>query len=590
MTLSDQVEAPIAGGAAAALAGAPAPRPEGRRSWRRPSGVTVLVLVLLVGLVAGPVAMVFFGALQSSAPGMPDNTFSLDAVYRVYISGEYYASLVGTLIMAVSVAGLAVIFGGLAAWFLVRVAVPFRRIWEFGLILPLFLSPFVGALAWMALGSPRSGMINVNLRWMLGTDATFVDIMNLPGAIFVMLLFYIPYAYLLISSALKNMDPSLEEASYMNGRGAFETARRVTFPIMRPSIVAAFFFVAVLATGVFVIPAILAPSTPYSPLAVEVYRAVTVFPSRPPVGAALGTLLFWFTLGGVYLYRRSVRNANRFVTVGARGTRPRLVKLPVGRHIAAVVLGLYVLLAAVLPYLTLIVIALSPYVIPDLRQLSLTFDGIVEVWQRPDVFTAFLNTTWLGLVVPTVTVIIGLGVAYVVVREKGKLGAVVDYLATFPIAVPGIVFATGVLWMYVRSPIYATVILVMVALVGAFIAQASRFTTAGLIQIDKSLEEAARMNGAGKLRTIATVTFPLLRPALLAAWTLLFVFATREVNEAVILSGPTSRPLSVLAWNYMETGSIRNAAVVGLFLTLFMAVGILFARYVLRVRLDSSAL
>ena len=70
------------------------------------------------------------------------------------------------------------------------------------------------------------------------------------------------------------------------------------------------------------------------------------------------------------------------------------------------------------------------------------------------------------------------------------------------------------------------------------------------------------MNGAGKLRTIFTVTFPLLRPALLSAWTLLFVFATREVNEAVILSGPRSRPLSVLAWNYVEQGSIRNAAVV----------------------------
>ena len=67
------------------------------------------------------------------------------------------------------------------------------------------------------------------------------------------------------------------------------------------------------------------------------------------------------------------------------------------------------------------------------------------------------------------------------------------------------------------------------------------------------------MNGAGKLRTIGTVTLPLLRPALLSAWSLLFVFATREVNEAVILSGPKSRPLAVLAWNYVEQGSIRNA-------------------------------
>ena len=534
--------------------------------------------------------MVFVGALQSDAPGLPGNTFSLDAVYLVYISGEYYGSLIGTLIMAVSVAALSVVVGGLAAWFLTRVNVPFRRLWEFGLILPLFLSPFVGALAWLMLAAPNSGMINVNLRWMLNTDATFVDIMTLPGVIVVLLLFYIPYAYLFISSVLKNMDTSLEEASYMNGRGSFATALRVTLPIMRPALVASFFFVAVLATGVFVIPAVLGLNTSFSPLAVEVYRAVTVFPARPPVGAALGTLLFWFTLGGVYLYRRSVRNANRFVTVSARGTRPRLVKLRAGHYVAATCFGLYAFLAAVLPYSVLVIMALTPFAITDFRRMAFSFDGIVSVLQRPDVLTALGNTLWLGLLVPTLTVMVGLGVAYIVVREQGRLGAIIDYLGTFPIAVPGIVFATGIVWMYVRSPIYATVILVMIALIGACIPQAARFASAGLIQIDKSLEDAARMNGAGKLRTIGTVTLPLLRPALLSAWSLLFVFATREVNEAVILSGPKSRPLAVLAWNYVEQGSIRNAAVVGLFLTIVMALGILFAKFVLRAKLDSSNL
>jgi len=567
----------------------PAAAPPGRARWRRPSGTATLMLIVLLGLVAGPVAMVFVGALQSSAPGLPDNTFSLDAVYSVYLSGDYYASLVGTLIMAVGVAGISVVLAALAAWFLVRVDVPLRRVWEFGLILPLFLSPLVGALAWSLLGAPRSGIINVNLRWLLNTDATFVNVMTLPGAIFVMILFFAPYAYLLISAALKNMDPALEEASYMNGRGVFSTALRVTFPMMRPALVAAFFFVAVLATGVFVIPAVLALDSGYSPLAVEVYRAMTVFPARPPVAAALGTLLFWFTLAGVYLYRRSVRHASRYITVGARGTRPRLVKLPVGRLVASVVFAIYMLLAAVLPYLTLVIVSLTPYAVTDLRRLEFTFDGVVEIWSRPDVATAFTNTMWLALIVPTLTVLVGLGVGYVVIRERGRIGALIDYLATFPIAVPGIVFATGVLWLYVRSPIYATILLVAIALIGAYIPHAARFSTAGLLQIDRSLEEAARMNGAGKLRTIRTITLPLLRPALLSAWTLLFIFTTREVNEAVILSGPTSRPLAVLAWNYMETGSVRNAAIVGLFLTVVMAVGILFARVILRVRLDSSS-
>jgi len=591
MTLLDRPGASAPEGTVTEMVSVPSGRPR-RTRLRPPSALAIVIVLLLLGLVAGPVLMVFVGALQSEAPGLPDNHFSLDAVYRVYLSGEFYGSLVGTLAMAIITAALSVVFGGVAAWFLTRVAVPLRRVWEFGLILPLFLSPFVGALAWLLLAAPNSGMINVNLRWMLGLDqdAVFVNIMTLPGVIFVMLLFYVPYAYLFISAALRNMDPSLEEASSMNGRGTLATALRVTLPMMRPAIVASFFFVAVLATGVFVIPAVLGLNTSFSPLAVEVYRAMTVFPADPPTAAALGTLLFWFTLIGVFLYRRSVRNANRYVTLSARATRPRPVKLPVGRWVAAAVFAIYVLLAAVLPYITLILMSLTPFAITDLRRIRLSLDGIVQVWQRPDVATAFGNTVLLGIVVPTIVVIIGLGISYVVVRERGRFGALIDYLGTFPIAVPGIVFATGVLWLYVRTPVYATIFVVMIALIGAYMPQGARFASAGLIQIDRSLEEAARMNGASKLRMLFTVTFPLLRPSLLSAWTLLFVFATREVNEAVILSGPKSRPLSVLAWNYAEQGSLQQAAVVGLFLTVVMAVGILFARFVLRAKLDSSNL
>ena len=163
-------------------------------------------------------------------------------------------------------------------------------------------------------------------------------------------------------------------------------------------------------------------------------------------------------------------------------------------------------------------------------------------------------------------------------------------MSTIPIAVPGIVFASGIVWLYVRSTLYGSIALIVIALIGVYVPQASRFASAGLIQIDKSLEEAARMSGAGKVRVIRTVTFPLIRPSLLSAWILLFVFAMREVNETVIIAGPRSRPLSVLAYNFIEAGSIRNSAVVGLLLTVVMVAGVLIARFAFRVRLDSSNL
>lgn len=593
MTLEETGRAETPPSAPAAAAGAPVD-PAGRRAPRErriPSVLALGVLVLLAGLVVGPVATVFYGALQSEGPGLAESTFTLDAVIRVYTGSSYLASLFGSLALALSVAALAVVVGGLTAWLLARTDAPWKGALELGVIVPLFLSPFVGAVAWSMLAAPRSGMINVNLRWMLGDpDRTFVDITTFVGVMFVMLLYYVPYAYLLVSSALKNMDPALEEASYMNGRGVVATAFRVTLPIVRPSLAAAFFFVAVLATGVFAIPAVLGLDAGFTPLAVQVYRATTVFPANPPVGAAIGTMLFWFTLAGIFFYRRAIRNGNRYVTVGARGTRPRLIRLGWKKIPVVALFVIYAVLATILPYTALVLMALTPFAQTDLRQLELGLDNFVEVATTPDVLNAFGNTMWLGLLVPTLTVLLGLAVAYVVVRERGRLGAVIDYVSTIPIAVPGIVFAAGIVWLYVRSPFYGTIALIVTALIGVYVPQASRFAAAGLIQVDRALEEAGRMSGAGKLRVIRTITFPLIRPSLLSAWILLFVFAMREVNETVIIAGPRSRPLAVLAYNFIEAGAIRNSAVVGLLLTLVMILGVVIARIVFRVRLSSTNL
>jgi iron(III) transport system permease protein len=579
----DPAIAPASAGGLAAVG-----RPE-RNGRRAPSALAWAVLVFLLGLVVGPVATVFYGAFQSQGPGMIGNTFSLRAVTRVYGSTKYLSSLFGSLTLALTVAALSVVVGGVAAWLLARTDVRGRGLLEFGVIVPLFMSPFVGAVAWSMLAAPRSGMINVNLQWMLHTSRVFVDITTFHGVVFVMLLYYVPYAYLLVSSALRNMDPSLEEASYMSGRGVVATALKVTLPIMRPSLAAAFFFVAVLATGVFAIPSVLELNA-FTPLSVQVYRSTTVFPANPPAGAAIGTLLFWFTLAGIYFYRRAMRNGSRYVTVSARGTRPRVIRLGWKKVPVTVGFALYALLSTVLPYVALVLMALTPYAITDFRKMSLSFNNFLEVADTPDVLHSLANSLWLGFLVPTITVVLGMAVAYVVVRERGWLGGLIDYVSTIPIAVPGIVFASGIVWLYVRSTLYGSIALIVVALIGVYVPQASRFASAGLIQIDKSLEEAGRMQGAGKLRVIRTITFPLLRPSLLSAWILLFVFAMREVNETVIIAGPRSRPLSVLAYNFIEAGSIRNSAVVGLLLTVVMVAGVLIARIAFRVRLDSSNL
>jgi len=564
-----------------------------RTAKRMPaSPLAIVTLIILLGLVVAPLIMVFYGAFQSGAPGLPKTTWSIKAILAVYTTPTYIWPLIGTLILAVVTALISVALGTLFAWLIARTNVFLRRTLEWGIIVPLFISPFIGAVAWNILGAPRAGMINSNLRWMLGLqdDAQIVNISTLPGVVFVMMLYFMPYAYLLVSSSLRNMDPGLEEASYMNGRGVAATAFRVTLPIVRPALTAAFFMIAILATGVYTIPLALGVNTGFAPLGLLVYLKNTQYPTNQPLAAAIGTLMFWFTLLGIYFYRRAIRNGRRYVTLAGKATRQRPVRLGWARWPATVLIAIYGLLAAVLPYIALILMALTPYAITDLRKIQASFDGFVRVLASIDTWHALLNTVWIGLIAPTIAVIIASAVAYVIIRQRGRLGGTLDYLSTFPVAVPAIVFATGMLWLYIRTPLYATVLTLALALVAGFMPTATRFISTGLMQIDPSLEEAARMSGASRFRAAFTITIPLIRPAILSAWSLLFIFASREVNETVLLATPNTRPLAVLAWNDLDANDPAAAAVASILLTVFMVVGILISRFVFRTRLDSSNL
>ncbi|MRH28509.1 ABC transporter permease subunit [Microbacterium sp. SYP-A9085] len=564
--------------------------PGARRARTYPYLVWPVLAVLMI-LIAVPVVAMFYGAVQDGNLGSPKGTsFSLRALVEVYLGWPYISTLLGTVGLALAVALLSTAIGSLFAWIMSRTDVRLRKFFELTVIAPLFLSPFIGAIAWMTLGAPKSGMLNVNLRHLFGADFTLIDVMNVPGMIFVMTMYYVPYGYLLVGAALRNMDPSLEDASYINGNGHLRTAFRVTLPLVRPAMAAAFFFIAVLSTGVFSVPGVLGGRDGFVPLAVRIYRATEVFPSDYAVAASIGTMLFLVTIIGVFFYRRAVANAARFVTVSGRGFRPRIIKLGRWRWVVTAVLVINFIVAIVLPYIALTIVSLTPYAQTDFTKLDLSLDNFTAVLTAPKVVEASWNTLLLGVGSPTACVVLGVLVAFITVRSGSPIRGVIDYLATIPLAIPGLVLATGMIWLYIRTPIYGTLWILLVAHVAAYLTHASRLAANGLIQIDKSLEEASIVNGASLPRTLWRITTPLIRPSLLSAWILIFIFSVREINEAIMLYSARSNVLSVVTWDYMQNGQIRQAAVVGILQTVGLILGVLVARYAFRVKLTSASL
>ena len=566
----------------------PTMKPHRRRRLRggrhATSAVVLLGLLLLIGL---PTIYVLLGAIARNPLDLGEG-FSFSTLAKVYTSPDVLTSLWQTIAVSLVAGVLATGVGAVIAWVLSRVRIAHRALLETIVVAPLFLSPLVGTIAWQALASPRSGILNYLLADAGAPGWLRLNIDSVPGIVFVLAINYVPYGYLFVSAVLQNMDSSLEEASYMCGHGVFATARKVLAPLLRAGLLSSVLFISILASGEFSVPSILGASTHYRPLSVRVYSAVYDYPQDYPRAGAIATMMVLVSLLALYLYRRAMRDGRRFVTVGGKAFGVRRIDPGRARIAIRAFIGLYVFVAIVLPYASLLLIVFSKYRTGDLSDLHFTLDNVTQVLGSEDVQRAIVNTIVIAISVPLACVLIGLIVVYCTDRLKMPGGGLANYIATAPLAISGIVFGTGVLVAYIRTGIYGTVWLIALALVAHYVAHAVRIIGNGFGQIDTSLEEAARMNGAGRGRVLRTVGAPLIKPSLASAALLIYVFSVREVNTTVVLYSPTSLVLSVLAWNYLSDGSFAHAAVVGALQTLLMLAGIVIARVLFGIRASRS--
>lgn len=182
------------------------------------------LLALLTVLVLVPVGFMFVGAVLSGGLADPSSHWTLDKLAEVYASAPYLHAIASTVAISALVGVIATMTGVGLAWLIARTDLPSKPLLEGCVIAPLFLSPFVGAIAWLILGSPKAGLINAMAQNDLGLRGPVIDVATPAGIILIMALYYVPYAYLTVVSSLRGMDPALEEASYLNGSGVLKTA------------------------------------------------------------------------------------------------------------------------------------------------------------------------------------------------------------------------------------------------------------------------------------------------------------------------------------------------------------------------------
>jgi len=538
------------------------------RLMRRLPGIVAVVLVCCVVavLVIAPLCAVLYRAVFDADAVMP----SLTSRYLVEVLGKriYWDALANTLLVSGGAALLATLLGVSFAWIFERTDTWMRGVLQWISQLPIFIPPFVGAVAWALLAAPRSGVMN---HLLAALDLPGVlNVYSRWGMLIVIGLYLAPYVMMIVAAALRSMDPSLEEAAQVCGLTPSQTMRRITIPLLTPAVLSGAVLSFTIAIGLFGTPVVLGWSRQILMLTSRIWIGAQEVPPNYGVMAVLSIYLLALSSFTTWLQRMLI-GRRVYTTVSGKGFRPRVVELRGWRWATCALAALYVLATILAPIAILIAAALSRYTWSGSYSLSTALGYL----QSDDVWFTLQNSVVISVLSASIATLIGIVIAWIVVRTRLRGRGVLEYVVLLPISMPGIAFGVGMLLFWINMPlsIYGTTLIIVFAFVGRFTAYAVRSVSASLIQVHPELEESARVCGYGPLRTFTRITLPLIRASVVAAWLLLFSFFMTELSMVVILYTAQDRTFSVLSFEAWNVGDFSRLASYSL---LQMAVGIVF--------------
>jgi iron(III) transport system permease protein len=527
-----------------------------------------LVLTFLLLFFVFPVARVFITAFLDG-----DNSFTIGHFSAFFSQDLMRESFINSLYVAVMSAFFAAMIAVPLAYFTVRFDFKGALLIQTLGVLPLIMPPFVGAVA-LQLIFGRSGTLNLLLNEAFGFTLPIMEGLN--GVIFVEAIHYFPFILLNLTVALRNIDGAMEEAAMNLGCKGWRLFWRVIFPLGLPGFVAGASLVFVKVFDDLGTPLVMGQTNMLAP---QAYLRITQVGLEDPMGYVISVLMIVFSIGAMVLSARMLKGRD-FSTLQKGGSSIQRRQLsPVESALAYLWIGL------------ILIITLSPH----LGVLLLSFAKVWSFSPLPDAYTLEHYATVFqdasGMIQNTLIycglaagldVLLGVTIAYLILRTNLPARQWLDWIATASLAVPGIVLAIGFLRMFKGVTVPGTDILltgtwvaIMLAYAVRRLPYALRSCMAALQQVHISLEEAAESVGANKITSIRRVLVPLMTGGILAGFVTSFITAAVELSATIMLvSADSQAPMSYGIYLYMQSVAGRGpGAALGVLAILVVAVG-----------------
>lgn len=534
------------------------------------TGPQIAMGLLLLPLVAAPLALILWGAFRSGSPLDPASAYTLEAIRRTYGSlvsgGPFRQAALESFRLAACIVAICVPAGVAVSLLLCRTDLPGCNLFKVLLLLPLFFSPLMDIIGWEFLLADRSGLINVAWRDFTGSAQPLFSIYSYAGVVMVMSLHVLPYVLLFLMGPMQSLDVSMEEAAEVAGAGRWQTALLVTLPLLAPAIAACALFIFIIGLEMFTVPFILGSRMRMDTLAIWIYEYTHGYEPNLALAAAGGSLLLIVCVVTLHAYRRMIaKGQSRYVTVAGKGFRNRLLHLGslrwvLGALTAAVILCITIVPMSAVLLRSFLSVRTTTFSVADfnLRQyMRLSADAQLS--------GALGNSLLLAVTGAILCVALGTLIGLWNARQRTPVTTASDYLLMTAFGLPGILLGLGFLWTFVSTPIYLTLWILLVAVVARYSGLAVQGTKAALLQTDAYLEEAAEVSGASRSFARWRISLPLIRGTLTSTWLMIFLILFRELSMTVLLYGPETKTLTILAWNYTTDGDFGLAAALSMF-------------------------
>lgn len=553
-----------------------APLTKPRFSWDRV--VQWSVVIITITLVVFPAWPIVYQSFLAKPLYDKERNFTFSNYTKMLANDKFWHILGYTAAFAIAATILALAIGILLAVLINRTNLPLRKLYSNLVTIPYYVSPLVLAFAWMEMYGPQ------------GFGTILVRTLKLPtwqlysfwGIVVVAAMYYIPNTFLYATSSLALSDPQLESAARIGGATPFQTILRVTVPLLRPAILYSALLTLVSALELLSIPLVLGNGVGIDTLSTYIYVLGVVGVSKD-YGAIAVVAIFIVLLVTVlvYLQGKLTTLERRFVTVGGKATRPKLLDLGKMKGVVSVVVGLYILLGIVLPLACIVLESFVPFLSPFANPFKmLTLENYEGIFSSPAYRQSVTNSIYISVFAAGIGILFMALASLTAYRSFFKGRGVVKYMALYPRAFPGIIVGIGFLWAFLLVPgigsLRNTLIAMSIAFIMRYLPLGFSAVSPAIMQISDELDRAGRVGGATWLGTIRHILLPILRPALLSGYIILAISFLKEYAVALFLFSEGSRVIGttmIELWKQGGAEPVAALSTIQMFITAFLIFG-----------------